>query len=82
MIDMIYLLLILGLGIIVIGFYHKDFPISALGSMFIIMLGIYIAQYGLADSSDWLTQSLAAIIIGLGMYILGRGSFELLKEKK
>lgn len=81
MIDMIYLLIILGLGIIVIGFYHKDFPISALGAMFCIMLGIYIAQHGLADSSNWLTQSLAAIIIGVGFYVLGRGSVELLKDK-
>ena len=82
MIDMIYLLMIMALGIIMIGFYHKDFPISALGSMLCMILGIYIAQNGLAESSTWLTQSVAAIFIGIGLYVLGRGSIEILKEKE
>ena len=81
MLDMIYVLMMMVFVLIFLGFYFKEYPLTFLGSMFSMILGIYIATNGLTGINNWITQTVAVIFVGVGMYILGRGSIEIIKNK-
>ena len=81
MMDMIHILMLLVFVIIFAGFHFKDSTIAFIGAMLSCIVGIYIALNGITNISNWLTQGVAAIYLGIGFYVLGKGSVELLKNK-
>lgn len=80
MMPFIYLLVLIAWAILIVGFFVKDFPTTAIASIFLMVLGVYIAINGLQGINNLGTQALAVIHIGLGFYVLVRGSFETYKN--
>jgi len=80
MIPFIYLLIFIAWIALIAGFIQKDFSISAIAAMFLMVLGVYTAIYGLEGISNFATQALAIIHIGIGFYVMIRGSYELYKK--
>lgn len=74
-----FLILILSLGIIVLGFYMSDAPITIIGSMGLYFIGLYILFNGIADIKDPVyTWGLGILILMLAAYISIRSAFELI----
>ncbi len=77
MIEMILLLIIFGWILLFGAFFFKDYPLSAFSSMFLIILGIYIAFNDLPNVTDrFLTSSLSAIHMGVGGFVFIKGGME------
>lgn len=74
-----FVILIAGLGFISMGFYFKDYALSAFGSMLIIIFGVYVSTVGLLGFSNFLVQSFGVVCIGVGAYVFIRGGVELIK---
>jgi len=81
MFEMIHVLMLVVFVILFIGFRFKDYTFSFMGAMMSCIVGIYIATNGVTNINNWLTQSIAAIYLGVGFYILGKGSVELMKKQ-
>jgi len=56
-------------GITFIGFFGKNIPITILGGMAMMFLGIYIVQSGLIIYRDTLTNYFSYLTIGLGVIL-------------
>lgn len=76
MIPYIYLIIFLGLSLIGLAFWFKEYAISAMGSMLIIAIGIYIIINGVTSIDNFLTRTFGIVLIGVGAYILIRGGIE------
>ena len=74
--DWIYVLILVAWVLLLIGFFYKDYTIGAIASMFLMVLGIFIAVNGLPNVELWLYTSLGIIHVLTGGYILVRGSVE------
>lgn len=73
------LILILSLGIVILGLWKRDAPITILGSFGLYFLGIYILYYGLVNVRDPIyTWASGLIMLGLAFYISAKASHELI----
>lgn len=73
------LILIFSLGIIILGLWLRDAPITLLGSFGLYFLGLYILFYGLVDIRDPVyTWASGLIILGLAFYISTKSAHELI----
>ncbi len=61
---LVILVLVYAVGFI--GFFGKNIPISILGGMAMLSLGVYMIQQGFIIYRDWFTISLSYITIGIG----------------
>lgn len=80
MIPIIYLLVLIAWVGLFAGFAMKDFTISSLSSFFLMVLGVYVAIYGMSDTNDFATQTLGIIQIVTGFYVIVRGAWEIYKD--
>lgn len=66
-----YFIFIIGLIYVIalFGFFGKNIPMSILGGMAMMGLGVYIINEGLIVYRDWLTVYFAYVTIGLGFMI-------------
>jgi hypothetical protein len=80
MISFIYILILIAWLFLFVGFYFKEFTITALGSTLMIVLGVYTAINGLDGFFNIATQALSVTHMCIGAYILIRGSYELYKD--
>lgn len=77
MLEMIYVAMLIAWILLIMGFYFKDFWISAFASMFLIIVGLYIVLEGLpSEVNSWFTLGIAVIHICIGGYVLVRGGIE------
>jgi hypothetical protein len=76
MLEMIHVIIFLAWLIAIAGFISKDYAITLIGSIFIMVLGVYIVANGITDINNWLTEAIGAIHIGIGGYIFIRGAWE------
>lgn len=76
MIPYIYLIVFVGFALIALAFNLKEYAIGAFGSMLLMAIGVYIIGYGLTSVTNFITQTFAIILIGVGAYVLIRGAFE------
>jgi len=76
MIPYIYLIVLMGIFLIGLAFYFREYAFGALGSMLFIIIGIYTAVNGITGVDNFLTVALSVIIIAVGAYIFIRGGFE------
>lgn len=73
------IVLIISFGIILLGFWKSDPPITILGSFGLYFLGIYILFYGIMGIKDlFITWASGIIILGLAFYISSRSAYELI----
>ena len=81
MIDTSYILIFTALGIISVGFYLRDFPITMFGGFFTLMMGIYVTLNGIGSINTHLVRmGLGFILIGIGAYVSIRGGYEQFKN--
>lgn len=66
--NIVYILLILALSYITgfVGFFNKNMPVSALGGLIMMTLGIYLITQGIIVYQDWFTNVISYLTIGLG----------------
>jgi hypothetical protein len=76
----IYVLIIIGWSVLLIGFIFKEYAIAAIASFLLMILGVYSMVNGLNGTNDWLTQGFSMIMIGVGAYVVIRGGYELYKD--
>lgn len=76
MIAIEYFLILLAWILLLVGFYSKSYEISILASMFLIVVGIFLAITGLPSIDGFLTSSIAAVHILIGVYVLLRGTLQ------
>lgn len=75
-----FLILILSLGIMVLGFFLKDAPIVILGSLGLYFIGLYILFNGIDGIRDPVyTWALGLIVLGVAFYISSKATFELIE---
>jgi len=67
-------------GITLIGFFGKNIPMSILGGMSLMGMGIYTINQGLIIYRDWLTNYFSYITIGLGALIAIWAAWEMVNE--
>lgn len=76
-----FLILILSLGIIVLGFYMSDAPITIIGSFGLYFVGLYILFNGIDAIKDAVyTWALGLLILSLAAYISIRSTYELIVD--
>jgi len=63
-----------------LGIYMKNYPITALASMLMLIVGIYIIRYGLSDVMNFVTDTLGIMQVMIGSYVIIRGGIELIDE--
>ena len=80
MIDITYILITIIWVVVAIGFYKKDYAITAIPSFFMMAFGVYVIINGMAGINNWLTSTFAVIHIALGFYIVIRGGYEMYKD--
>lgn len=80
MINPIYIYFAIAWTLLVIGFYIKEFTMSALASIILIVLGVYGLANGIGGLNNLLTLTISIIHICLGAYVLIRGAIEMMIE--
>lgn len=76
----IYIGIIIAWVLLAVGFSMKDYTISTLASIFIIIIGVYVLIYGIENISNVVIVALGIVHIGIGFYVMVRGSYELYKD--
>ena len=81
MMPFIYLAILIAWTILIVGFVFKDYAISALGSIFLMSLGVYILINGIETfaNNHIAILTLGFVHIGVGAYVFIRGAYELYK---
>ena len=75
-----YLIIFVLFGLLVLGYYVKEYAFGAIAAMGLMVMGIYIAINGLESLDNIVTQALALIFIATGAYVFIRGGLEKLKD--
>ena len=79
MIEMNYVFFVIVWVILIIGFYYRNYPITVIGGIFLITLGIWCFLEGF-DVDSWLNESLGISHLMMGVYIFLRGTWEQYKD--
>jgi len=80
MMPFILLLILIAWVLVILGFHYKEYVFGALGAIFLMALGVYIALNGITDVNNLATQTLAVVQIAVGAYVLIKGSAEQYKN--
>ena len=75
-----YLIILVLLGLLVLGYAVKEYFFGAVAAMGLMVMGIYISINGLEDLNNIVTQAIALIFIATGAYFFIRGVLEKLKD--
>lgn len=76
MIPDIYFFLIGIWALVILGFLIKDFTITMLSAIGLIVIGVYGIINGIANIDNLITYAFSVIHLFLGFYILINGSIE------
>ena len=66
--------------LLIISFLIKNNYIAAIAGMFFIVLGIYLMIYGLGIISDFYTQTLAYVSLGVGLLLLLASAYSAIND--
>lgn len=78
--DTMFVILLACWGIVLFGFYIKDFYVVALPCLGIVVWGLQVIIKGLVGYQDWFTETFAIVNAFAALYIFLRGSWELYKN--
>lgn len=68
MIYTLYFGLIVMIGLLVLGFYLKNNPITAIGGFFLLIMGLWLVKNGFSIYTNMVTDGLGTVFIALGGY--------------
>ena len=80
MIPFIFVITIVMWLILIVAFIIESYPLGALSSVGVMVIGVHILISGVVGISNTITLFLGTIFICLGFYIFIMGSMEQLKE--
>lgn len=63
-----------------LGFKQEDYGISVLSSFYLGFMGVWIIGNGIQEVNNNLTQGFGIMLIGISLYIIIRGGYELIKD--
>ena len=72
--------ILLAIVLFILAVIFKDPNIAIASGMTFCIVGIYLFRHGYVGISNFISESVAIIIIGIGSYILFRASIEFLNE--
>lgn len=78
--DIMYVLLIIAWAGICVGFFVKDYAITSLFSIFLVVWGVKVLMEGLVGFQDWMTDAFAIVNLMVALYVFIRGGYELYKD--
>jgi len=73
-------LLVVGFVLLTVAFIMKSPPIGFFSGVLFIMVGMYLMIYGFGDLADLYTQSLALIMLALGIIVSILAGFSMVDE--
>ena len=79
MISFIYVSTVLIFILLLMSFAFRIYTLGALSSFGLIVLGVYILSEGIEGITDLIATSLGTVFVCIGIFILLRGSLELLE---
>lgn len=79
---LVYLVLIITLVIICVGFLIEDWVVKSLGSLLLMATGVYLLTYGVEGITDTnlALKALCFVIIGVGFYIILTENLEVINN--
>lgn len=80
LIDWVTVLLALSFVILIFGIRIEDFLIMNLGSIFMIVVGVFLISDGIQGISNLTVDAFGMILIGIGAYVLMTSSYEIYKN--
>lgn len=66
--------------LIILAIILKEYALGIISGMLITVIGIFMAIDGFLGLNNFLTQGIAVIFIGLGIYIFIEGTYEKILE--
>jgi len=81
MIPVMYLVILIGWLLLILGFYMKNYTFLALASFLLLALGVTIIAEGIADVENLSTLALGYIHFAVGAYVVVRSGYEVYKDK-
>lgn len=78
--QILLILILLGVVLIIFGFYLDFYVFSFLGALLFLLGGIYTMVYGLNDITNLYTRGVAIILIGVGFIFMFASAYDWLKD--
>lgn len=82
MINLFYLTFALAAALLILALVFRDTNFAFASGFMFIVAGIFLFRFGYADINNFITESVAIVIIGVGCYVLFRASVEHLEESE
>ena len=81
-VPVIYLVIFFAYALLYFGFLIKDFTITLLSGIMLMVLSVYTFQYGLDifNQLELVSVGFSAVTFGLGAYVCLRGGLEMYKN--
>ena len=76
----IWIILALSIIVIVIGLSFNDYTITTLGSFALVLAGLYMLFYGIAEAKNATTNGLAIIVLAVGGYIMAKTGLNFVRD--
>ena len=80
MIPEIYFILAAAWALMILGFSIKEYILTMLAALMFMVIGVYGIINGIANLDTIITYAFSVIHIGVGAYVLIRGSLEKMEE--
>ena len=75
-----FLMIILSYGVLVLGIFKQDVPITVLGTFALYFVGLYVMFNGLDVYKNYLTNGFSIITLGVAFYVSVRMAHELILD--
>jgi len=75
-----YFLVSVSIALFMFGFIKREYTVTMVSSILTMCTGIYVMGSGLNGVSDWMTQTFGFVYFFFGVYIMIRGSAEMIDE--
>ena len=69
-IPFIYIAMIMGWTLLIVGYIFKEYVLVMIPSFFLIVIGIFVTVNGVGSISNYVTDALALLHIAVGGFVL------------
>lgn len=80
MIDFIFIVISFGMVMLLISLSSREYILTLFSGLIILVSGVYMGVNGVGSLTSFFTQSFAAILIGVGAYIIINASIQKMNE--
>jgi len=80
LIGFFFLVIILVYGLVVLGIWKQDIPLTLLGTIGLYIVGLFMFQYGIDVYKNWMTNAISIVTLGVAAYVSIRMAMEFMGE--